>query len=79
MRESRVRGRSHLHSHHVRSPHPSTISPRQDLSWPAAKRFMGNVDAFLKSLLTFDKENIPLPSVEQVRGGRVEGWSGEKK
>jgi len=27
---------------------------------------MGNVDAFLKALLTFNKDDIPLPSVEQV-------------
>ena len=38
----------------------------QDTSWPAAKRYMGNVDAFLKALLTFNKDDIPLPSVEQV-------------
>ncbi len=28
-------------------------------SWNAGKKFMGNVDAFLKSLLNFDKDNIP--------------------
>ncbi len=31
----------------------------QDLSWNAGKKFMGNVDGFLKSLLNFDKDNIP--------------------
>ena len=48
-----------------RSPPPPN-NPTQDVSWPAAKRFMGNVDAFLKGLLTFDKENMALASVEQV-------------
>lgn len=38
----------------------------QDLSWAAAKKFMGNVDAFLRSLLRFDKDNVPLPNVERV-------------
>lgn len=28
-------------------------------SWNAGKKFMGNVDAFLKSLLNFDKDNVP--------------------
>ena len=28
---------------------------------------MGNVDAFLKSLVTFDKDNVPLNCVERVR------------
>ena len=37
----------------------------QDLSWNAGKKFMGNVDAFLKSLLAFDKDNIPLACVEK--------------
>jgi dynein heavy chain len=37
----------------------------QDLSWAAGKKFMGNVDAFLKMLLTFNKDNIPLQCVEQ--------------
>ena len=27
---------------------------------------MGNVDAFLKSLMTFNRDNIPLPCVEKV-------------
>ena len=31
----------------------------QDLSWPAGKKFMGNVDGFLKSLINFDKDNVP--------------------
>ena len=38
----------------------------QDLSWNAGKKFMGNVDQFLKSLVTFDKDNVPLPCVEKV-------------
>eukprot|EP00891_Asterochloris_glomerata_P002883 jgi/Astpho2/2883/Aster-01037 len=37
----------------------------KDLSWNAGKKFMGNVDAFLKSLLAFDKDNIPLACVEK--------------
>lgn len=32
----------------------------KDLSWAAGKKFMGNVDAFLKSLLNFDKDNVPV-------------------
>ena len=37
----------------------------QDLSWAAGKKSMGNVDAFLRSLLTFNKDVIPLPCVEK--------------
>lgn len=59
--------------------YPPTIHHPQDLSWPAAKRFIGNVDAFLKSLLSFDKENIPMPSVEQVGGGKGGGLGSKKK
>ena len=36
-------------------------------SWNAGKKFMGNVDAFLKSLVNFDKDNVP--------GGQ--DWTGE--
>lgn len=36
----------------------------KDLSWAAGKKFMGNVDAFLKSLLNFDKDNIPVNCVD---------------
>jgi hypothetical protein len=36
----------------------------KDLSWNAGKKFMGNVDAFLKSLLNFDKDNIPTNCVD---------------
>lgn len=36
----------------------------KDLSWAAGKKFMGNVDAFLKSLLNFDKDNIPVACVD---------------
>ena len=39
----------------------------QDLSWNAGKKFMGNVDAFLKSLQAFDKDNIPIVCVDKVR------------
>ncbi|KAL4450636.1 hypothetical protein ABPG77_000992 [Micractinium sp. CCAP 211/92] len=38
----------------------------KDLSWNAGKKFMGNVDAFLKSLSNFDKDNIPLVCVDRV-------------
>ena len=38
----------------------------KNLSWAAAKKFMGNVDAFLKSLVNFDKENCNVVAVEQV-------------
>ena len=37
----------------------------QDLTWAAGKKSMGNVDAFLRSLLTFNKDAIPLPCVER--------------
>jgi dynein heavy chain len=36
----------------------------KDLSWPAGKKYMGNVDAFLKSLLNFDKDNVPVNCVD---------------
>lgn len=38
----------------------------QDLSWNSGKKFMGNVDQFLKSLTTFDKDNVPVNCVERV-------------
>lgn len=44
---------------------PGGAIPR-DLSWNAGKKFMGNVDAFLKSLLNFDKDNIPVQCVDRV-------------
>lgn len=31
----------------------------KDRDWNAGKKFMGNVDAFLKSLVNFDKDNTP--------------------
>ncbi|DBB00312.1 TPA: Dynein beta chain, flagellar outer arm [Trebouxia sp. C0004] len=37
----------------------------KDLSWNAGKKMMGNVDAFLKSLLAFDKDNVPVQCVEK--------------
>ena len=37
----------------------------QDLSWAAGKKYMGNVDAFLRSLLTFNKDAIPVPCVDK--------------
>ncbi|GBF97683.1 flagellar outer dynein arm heavy chain beta [Raphidocelis subcapitata] len=38
----------------------------KDLSWAAGKKFMGNVDAFLKSLLSFDRDNVPVNCVDAV-------------
>ncbi|EFN51784.1 hypothetical protein CHLNCDRAFT_37234 [Chlorella variabilis] len=38
----------------------------KDLSWNAGKKFMGNTDAFLRSLLTFDKDGIPVACVDRV-------------
>ena len=38
----------------------------KDISWAAGKKYMGNVDAFLKSLLNFDKDNIPVNCVDCV-------------
>ncbi|KAK9866454.1 hypothetical protein WJX84_011662 [Apatococcus fuscideae] len=38
----------------------------KDVSWNAGKKSMGNVDAFLKSLVAFDKDNTPLQCVERV-------------
>lgn len=37
----------------------------KDVSWNAGKKSMGNVDAFLKSLVAFDKDNTPLQCVER--------------
>lgn len=39
----------------------------QDLSWNAGKKFMGNVDTFLKSLISFDKDNVCVACVDKVR------------
>lgn len=38
----------------------------KDLSWNAGKKSMGNVDAFLKSLINFDKDNVPEVCCENV-------------
>jgi dynein heavy chain len=38
----------------------------KDLSWAAGKKYMGNVDAFLKSLLSFDRDNVPVNCVDAV-------------
>lgn len=38
----------------------------KDVSWNAGKKSMGNVDAFLKSLLNFDKDNVPEKCVDTV-------------
>ncbi len=41
----------------------------KDLSWAAGKKMMGNVDQFLKSLISFDKDNTPENCCAQVRCG----------
>ena len=38
-----------------------------DVSWAAAKKMMGNVDAFLRSLQEFDKDNFEPENKEWVR------------
>jgi len=38
----------------------------KDLTWNAGKKFMGNVDGFLKSLTAFDKDNTPENCVAAV-------------
>jgi hypothetical protein len=45
--------------------------PPRDLSWAACKKFMGNVDAFLRSLTTFDRDNVPTSAVEAVETGYI--------
>lgn len=40
----------------ARTPPPPLA---QDLSWAQGKKFMGNVDSFLRLLTTFDKDNVP--------------------
>ena len=47
-------------------PHHVAMHLLQDVSWNAGKKSMGNVDAFLKSLISFDKDNTPLQCVERV-------------
>ena len=37
----------------------------KDLSWNAAKKFMGSVDKFLNDLIAFDKDNTPENCVER--------------
>ena len=37
----------------------------KDLTWNAGKKMMQNVDAFLKGLLNFDKDNVPEVCVER--------------
>ena len=44
---------------------PSSKIPK-DRSWNVCKAFMGKVDAFLESLLHFDKENIADPNLKAV-------------
>ena len=43
----------------------------QDLSWKEGRKLMGNVDTFLKSLMSFDKEHIPIACVERASLYRV--------
>lgn len=44
---------------------PAGAVPR-DLSWAAGKRFMGNVDAFLRALQNFNKDGLPASVVKRV-------------
>lgn len=46
---------------------PGGAIPR-DLSWAAGKKWMSaqSIDAFLKSLLAFDRDNVPAACVERV-------------
>lgn len=57
---------------HVHTPIPPTRPPTHPTlhSWNAGKKFMGNVDQFLRSLLTFDKDNVP---GGQMGGGILAG------
>ena len=45
----------------------STTGQRLDLSWAGAKKMMGQVDRFLQQLLTYDKENIPDPTLKSIQ------------
>ena len=38
----------------------------KDVSWGAAKKLMGNVDQFLQSLISFDKDNTPIIACEWI-------------
>jgi dynein heavy chain len=38
----------------------------KDLTWGAAKKMMGNVDQFLNTLLSFDKDNTPVAACEWI-------------
>jgi dynein heavy chain len=38
----------------------------KDLSWPAAKKLMANVDQFLNTLVNFDKDNTPVVACEWI-------------
>ena len=38
----------------------------KDLSWGAAKKLMGNIDQFLNSLVSFDKDNTPVIACEWI-------------
>jgi hypothetical protein len=54
---------------------PGGKAPR-DLSWAACKKFMGNVDAFLRMLTTFDRDNVPTAAVEAVEVGYIKAAGG---
>jgi dynein heavy chain, axonemal len=43
----------------------------KDVSWNAGKKSMGNVDTFLKSLVNFDKDNVPENCVAAVERART--------
>ena len=57
---------SHMFRIVIKPLKPKAQFYSQDLSWNAGKKFMGNVDAFLKSLQAFDKDNIPIICVDKV-------------
>ena len=38
----------------------------KDVSWNAAKKFMGSVDGFLTNLVNFDKDNVKEECVAEV-------------
>ena len=42
------------------------ITPLPCISWNAGKKFMGNVDVLLKSLINFDKDNIPGKKIRSI-------------
>ena len=50
----------------MRSNAAIVIETPQDVSWAACKKWMGNVDALLKSLVTFEKDKLAEACVDKV-------------